>query len=103
MMTDIANETARGQLEETQHKIKFRHLWTHTMCQGKTSAGEKPTYNLASTVPVTQNNAYTPKQNSITTICARNLTQNEWCTNIYTNSKMSTPILQQQTTAVKSE
>ena len=34
-MTEIANETARGQLEETQHKTKFRHLLTHTMCQGK--------------------------------------------------------------------
>ena len=57
----IANETARSQLEDTQHKTKFRHLWTHTMRQGKTSAmlREKPTDNLASTILVTQNNADT--------------------------------------------
>ena len=67
-MTEIANETARGQLEETQHKTIFRHLWTHTMCQGKPQQGkEKPTDNLASTLPVTQNNAYK------TLLCARNL------------------------------
>ena len=34
----IANEIARGQLEDTQYKTKFRHLWAHTLCQGKTSA-----------------------------------------------------------------
>ena len=24
-----------------KHKTKFRHMWAHTMCQGKTSAEEK--------------------------------------------------------------
>ena len=69
----IANETARGQLEDTQYKTKFRHLWAHKMCQGKTSAKlrEKPTDNLASTLLVTQNNADTTNQNSITTMCKK--------------------------------
>ena len=60
MMTEIANETARGQLEETQHKTK---LQTHTMCQGKKpqQTEEKPADKLASTLPVTRNNAYNLK------------------------------------------
>ena len=63
MMTEIANETARGQLEETQHKTKFRHLWAHTMCQEKPQqTEEKPVDKLASTLPVTRNNAYKIKQ-----------------------------------------
>ena len=37
----IANETSRGQLEDTQYKTKFRHLWAHTMWQGKPRQAEE--------------------------------------------------------------
>ena len=50
------NEIARDQnilIHNTrQHKTKFRHLWVHTMCQGKnlselTAKEEKPGDTLA--------------------------------------------------------
>ena len=46
------------------------------MCQGKKpqQTEEKPADKLASTLPVTRNNAYKMKQN-ITTICAKKVTQ----------------------------
>ena len=41
----LFRQLARDQNSNIQytakHKTKFRHMWAHTMCQGKTSAEEK--------------------------------------------------------------
>ena len=73
MMTEIANETARGQLEETQHKTKFRHLWAHTMCQGKklSRLRKNPLINWLLLYQLHEIMHTKKNKNSITTTCAK--------------------------------
>ena len=94
----IANETARGELEDTQYKTKLGTCGPTQCARGKPqqnySQGEKPTDNLASTLLLYQLHKIMQTHQNKTALkqCAGNLRKGntkKLCTNTYTNSNQT--------------